>query len=193
MIAVITALIVTAAMVGIGGAATWLLAALAVSAVVPASDLATAIVNRVITHQVGAMQLPGLELRDGVPDALRTLIAVPTLLTSPAAIAGQVEQLEVHYLGNPDDNFTPLPCCRIGPNSTTEETPDDGAVAAPLPPPQLRSSTRVIPAMIKTASCCCTAAASGTRAKANGSAGSANAANCWNSIACCAGRPTRRF
>ncbi|HEY4940424.1 MAG TPA: glucoamylase family protein [Rhizomicrobium sp.] len=127
MIAVITALIVTAALMGADGIEGWLLAALAVSAIVPASDLATAIVNRVITHQVGAMQLPGLELRDGVPDSLRTLVAVPTLLTSTKAIAEQIERLEVHYLGNSDDNFT-FALLSDWTDSATEQTPGDDAL-----------------------------------------------------------------
>ncbi|MEI9996699.1 MAG: glucoamylase family protein [Rhizomicrobium sp.] len=107
MLALLTALLVCAGLVAVAsyGIAGLLLAVLAVTAIVPASDLAIAIVNRVITHRVGAMQLPGLELRDGVPAELRTLIAVPTLLTSASAIEGQVEQLEVHYLANLDENF----------------------------------------------------------------------------------------
>ncbi|MEI9885833.1 MAG: glucoamylase family protein [Rhizomicrobium sp.] len=107
MIGIITLLLLAAGLIGVGqyGVAGWVLAALALTAIVPASDLATAIVNRVITHRIGAMQLPGLELRDGIPPELRTLIVVPTLLTSAAEIAGQVAQLEVHYLANPEDNL----------------------------------------------------------------------------------------
>ena len=108
MISVIAALIVGTALVGLAqfGVSGWLLAVLAVCAIVPASDLAIAIVNRVITHQVGAMQLPGLGLIEGIPDGLRTIVTVPTLLTAPDSIAAQVERLEVHYLGNADDNLT---------------------------------------------------------------------------------------
>ena len=107
MIALITALIVLAGLIpvihyGVGG---WVLVALALVGIVPASDLATAIVNRVVTHQVGAMLLPGLELLDGVPDDMRTIIVVPTLLMSVRSIEDQIEQLEVHYLSNSDDNF----------------------------------------------------------------------------------------
>ena len=43
----------------------------------------------------------GLDLREGVPAHLRTLVAVPTLLTTRAAIEEQIERLEVHYLANP--------------------------------------------------------------------------------------------
>ena len=82
------------------------LAALALVGSLPASELAISMTNRVITQRVGAMQLPGLELGAGVPDALRTIIVVPTLLTSEETIDEHVERLEVHYLANSDDNFT---------------------------------------------------------------------------------------
>ena len=106
-IGVLTALIVALAMWALTstGAPDWLIAVLGFVAIVPVSDLAMSIVNRIITEQVGAMQLPGMELSGGVPDNLRTMIVIPTLLTSSAEIAQHIERLEVHYLANPDDNF----------------------------------------------------------------------------------------
>lgn len=107
----------------------WIIAALAVTALVPASDLAIAIVNRIVTHQVGAMQLPGLDLRDGVPDDMKTLIAVPTLLTSQSGIAEQVDRLEVHYLSNPDPNFT-FALLSDWKDAAAEHAADDDALLA---------------------------------------------------------------
>src|SRR4029077_2321601 len=80
-------------------------AVLALCAVIPASDLAVALVNRAIMALLGPMSLPRLELRDGVPPDLRTLVVVPTLLTSAAEIDEQVNRLEVHYLANPDGHL----------------------------------------------------------------------------------------
>ena len=71
----------------------------------PAIDAALMLVNRGITEGFGATLLPGLELRDGVPPDLRTLVAVPTLLTSRAGVDEQIERLEVHYLANPDGDL----------------------------------------------------------------------------------------
>ena len=71
------------------------------SVCLPAIDAALLLVNRAITGGFGATLLPGLELRDGVPPELRTLVAVPTLLTTRAAVEEQIERLEVHYLANP--------------------------------------------------------------------------------------------
>ena len=74
-------------------------------ALVPASDLAIALVNREVTELLGPRALPRLALRDGVPSDLRTLVVVPTLLIDPAQIAEQIERLEVHYLANSDGDL----------------------------------------------------------------------------------------
>ena len=58
---------------------------------VPAIDAALALVNRAVTRGIGATMLPGLALDDGVPATLRTMVVVPTLLTTPAAIGALLE------------------------------------------------------------------------------------------------------
>lgn len=73
---------------------------LALAGWLPALDVAVAIVNRGVMRDVGARVLPGLALRDGVPAALRTVVAVPTLLTTAAAVNEQIERLEIHYLAS---------------------------------------------------------------------------------------------
>jgi cyclic beta-1,2-glucan synthetase len=75
----------------------WLIA-LALLAFIPATDVATALVNRLTAASFGATALPALALRDGVPAHLRTLVAVPTLLSSRADLLEQIERLEVHHL-----------------------------------------------------------------------------------------------
>jgi len=83
----------------------WRLALLALLGTIPSIDLATAIVNRDAANQFGATTLPGLDLREGVPREFRTMVVVPTLLTTPAAIAEQVARLEVHHLASPDGDL----------------------------------------------------------------------------------------
>ena len=108
MIAVATAIVLAVSLLAVAGvgASEKMLIALAFVGFVPASDIGVAIVNRIITEQVGAMRLPAMDLRDGVPDDLRSIIVVPTLLTDVADIREQIERLEVHHLSNPDANFT---------------------------------------------------------------------------------------
>jgi cyclic beta-1,2-glucan synthetase len=78
---------------------------LAVLALIPAADAAVALVNRAVSIFIGPTALPGLELLGGVPAALRTMVVVPTLLTTPAEIEEQVERLEVHYLASQDGDL----------------------------------------------------------------------------------------
>jgi cyclic beta-1,2-glucan synthetase len=68
----------------------------------PALELAVALVNRGVVQGRGPRALPGLALRAGVPDTLRTLVAVPILLTSREAVEMQIEGLEVRHLASPD-------------------------------------------------------------------------------------------
>jgi cyclic beta-1,2-glucan synthetase len=72
---------------------------------IPAIDAGIALVNRAVTLFVRATPLPGMELRDGVPETLRTLVAVPTLLTTREDIAEQVERLEIHHLASPEGDL----------------------------------------------------------------------------------------
>ncbi|MGA7919217.1 MAG: glucoamylase family protein [Candidatus Acidiferrales bacterium] len=72
---------------------------------IPSSDLAIALINRTVTDVLGPRTLPRLELRHGVPEELRTIIVVPTLLTSVNAIKELVERLEIHYLANPEGDL----------------------------------------------------------------------------------------
>jgi len=80
------------------GALGWLV--LALFAFIPATEVATALVNRLSAACLGANALPALALKDGIPAAHRTLVAVPTLLTSEADLLEQVERLEVHHLSS---------------------------------------------------------------------------------------------
>ncbi len=87
---------------GFGNA--WLLLLAALGAI-PVIDVAVALVNRAVTRGLAATLLPGLALRNGLPEECRTLIAVPILLGTRAAIEEQIERLEIHYLSSPDDQL----------------------------------------------------------------------------------------
>src|SRR5450756_2305122 len=101
-LALVTALILAVPLLlsGDGRAAGAGILVIAILALAPASDLAIALVNQEVTSALGPRALPRLDLDDGVPSRLRTLVVVPMLLTSEADVEAQVGGLEVHYLGN---------------------------------------------------------------------------------------------
>ena len=90
---------------GAAGVGTWAMLVLALLALVPASDLAIALLNRSVAAFVTPTVLPRLALSDGVPAHLRTMVVVPMLLTDGAEVEQQIERLEVHYLANPDGDL----------------------------------------------------------------------------------------
>ncbi|HEU5180313.1 MAG TPA: glucoamylase family protein [Candidatus Polarisedimenticolia bacterium] len=106
-IAVLTALLLSALLhlTWSAGAAPWILALLGILGLVPASDIAVSLVHRLVPILLPPRLLPKLDLTQGVPPALRTLIVVPTMLTRLEDVDGQIEQMEVHYLANPEKEF----------------------------------------------------------------------------------------
>jgi cyclic beta-1,2-glucan synthetase len=106
-IAVVTLILLAAALLALAamGLGAWPLAALAVLGAIPAVDAAVALVNRAVSFGFHADLLPAMELADGVPSHLRTLVAVPTLLTTPDAIEEQIERLEIHHLACPEGDL----------------------------------------------------------------------------------------
>jgi cyclic beta-1,2-glucan synthetase len=71
----------------------------------PAWEAAITIVNRLTLTIFAPSILPGMALRDGIPDDLRTMVVMPVLLGTKQDIAALIEHLEVHYLSNADNNL----------------------------------------------------------------------------------------
>ncbi len=86
------------AWLGVGGRS---LGVMAFVGLLPAIDAALMLVNRAVTGGFGATLLPGMALRHGVPLQSRTMVAIPILLSTRAAIDEQIGRLEVHHLSNP--------------------------------------------------------------------------------------------
>ena len=102
----------------------WTRFILAILAAIPAMDAAVSLVNRAVTICIGPATLPGLELHEGVPAGLRTMVVMPTLLTTRAEIEEQVERLEVHYLASQDGDFR-FALLSDWTDSATESAPGD--------------------------------------------------------------------
>ncbi len=84
------------------GSSLWLRAAAVPFLLIPASELAIAFVQRRAAHWVPPRRLPRLEFAAGIPENARTMVVVPTLLTSVPDVAKLIEHVEVLALGNLD-------------------------------------------------------------------------------------------
>jgi len=111
---------------GAGGAA---LVILAVTGLLTATEAGTALVNLAVTRSVRPKLLPGLDLSSGIPPHLRTLIAVPVLLSDRDDLKAQIEQLEVHHLSSAGGALH-YALLSDGPDAASETTPQDAALIA---------------------------------------------------------------
>ena len=80
----------------------WTMILLALLAVLATSQLAVSLVNWLASLLVAPHPLPKMDFSEGIPPASRTLVVVPTMLTSPANVESLVEALEVRFLANRD-------------------------------------------------------------------------------------------
>ena len=74
----------------------------ALLALLPAGDFAIACIQYAAVRLTGPKRLPRLNFLSGVPDSARTMVIVPTMLTSAAGVEALLEHVEVLALGNLD-------------------------------------------------------------------------------------------
>jgi len=101
-------------------------------AALPASEVAVALVQVVVTAVLRPKLLPRLDLDDGVPEELRTLVVVPCLLDSRATITTLLEELEVRSLANGDENLHFALLTDFTDADTAEREQDDELLEATL-------------------------------------------------------------
>jgi cyclic beta-1,2-glucan synthetase len=132
-IAVLTALLLSLPLylTWSAGAGTGSLVLLGILGLVPASDVAVSLVNRLVPMLVPPRLLPKLELAQGVPPELRTMVVVPTLVTNRADIEEQLERLEVHFLANPEGHLH-FALLTDWSDAPSEQMPIDNALVAAL-------------------------------------------------------------
>lgn len=70
-------------------------------ALFPTMDTAFALFNTLCAWTIEPSRLIGYEYKEGIPEEAKTLVVVPTMITSRDTIDEQVRNLEVHYLSNP--------------------------------------------------------------------------------------------
>lgn len=109
------------------GASRWMIALVALVTVLPVSELALSFLNTILTTLIPPRALPKLALRNGVPDELRTVVAVPTILSSAARVKELVDALEVRSLANHDENVRFALLADL-PDAAAERTPADQEV-----------------------------------------------------------------
>ncbi|MDL5031249.1 glucoamylase family protein [Pelomonas sp. APW6] len=105
----------------------WLL--LAALALLPASEITSAVVHRLLSESIVPQRLPRLAFETGIPSTCRVLVVMPVLLDRLDILDALVRQLECHHLANRED------CAQFGlladfTDAATAETPADAGLLA---------------------------------------------------------------
>ncbi|EKD84083.1 MAG: hypothetical protein ACD_39C00256G0001, partial [uncultured bacterium] len=87
------------------GISDFLIGLLGITLVLCASHTAVSLINWLVTALVPPRALPRMDFSKGIPAAFRTLVVVPTLLSSVDNVEHLIEALEVRFLANRDENL----------------------------------------------------------------------------------------
>jgi cyclic beta-1,2-glucan synthetase len=71
---------------------------------VPSLTVSVNLTNWLVTHWLPPRFVPKLDFQEGVPAAYRTMVVIPTLLSSTSDLESLLQQLELHFLSNQDDH-----------------------------------------------------------------------------------------
>jgi cyclic beta-1,2-glucan synthetase len=104
---------------------------LVILALIPASDSALNILNLLTTFILKPKLLPKIDLKDGVPNNAKTFVIVPMIFSNESEVYKALEDLEIRYLGNRDQNiyFALLSDLK---DSNNKEHPDDHKITNAL-------------------------------------------------------------
>ncbi|HWO14275.1 MAG TPA: glucoamylase family protein, partial [Polyangiaceae bacterium] len=91
---------------GAAGIAWPMLLALLAALLLPASEIALALLSALTAASCPPRRLPKLDFAAGIPDDQRTLIAVPALIDGPETVDRLLESLRVCSLAHPDTNLS---------------------------------------------------------------------------------------
>ncbi len=83
----------------------WQLGAFTVLSFIAVSQFGVSVVNWLVSILARPRMLSRMDFSKGIPEGCRTLVAVPTMLTSTSEINHLVEGLEVRFLANRDANL----------------------------------------------------------------------------------------
>ena len=87
------------------GMHSWMLGFFLLLSVLASSHLAVALANWLVTLLATPRPLPRMDFSQGIPEELRTLVVVPTMLTSEDSLGALIEALEVRFLANQDQHL----------------------------------------------------------------------------------------
>ena len=83
----------------------WMVIAVAVLAVVSVSQLSLSVINWVAALLARPCLLPKMDFSKGIPSAYKTMVVIPTMISSKEDVEELIEDIEVRFLANKIENL----------------------------------------------------------------------------------------
>jgi hypothetical protein len=83
----------------------WKYVIIAIALIIPCSEIIISIFNWSINRLIDPRFIPKIEFKDGVPDEFSTIVVIPTLVSNEERVKDLVNDLEVYYLANKENNL----------------------------------------------------------------------------------------
>lgn len=106
------------------GVSGWPLYVIGLLSFMGGSHLTFSLVNWLATLLVSPRPLPRLDFSKGIPDELRSMVVIPTMLLNKQSAENLITDLEVRFLANRDKNLHFALLTDFG-DAATENTPED--------------------------------------------------------------------
>lgn len=78
---------------------------LGIAGLIPAGEIATALINSFLSRIIVPARFPKMELKEGIPEEMATMVIVPTLVPNVKRTIDLINNLEVFYLANKGQNI----------------------------------------------------------------------------------------
>lgn len=105
----------------------WLFVVIAIVLMISLSQFAVALVNWFATLLIQSKALPKMDFSRGIASNARTIVVVPTMLSSLSTVESLMEALEVRFLANRDPNLY-FALLTDFPDAATETLPQDAQI-----------------------------------------------------------------
>lgn len=83
----------------------WKYVIIAIALIIPCSEIIISILNWSINRLIDPRFIPKIEFKDGVPEEFSTIVVIPTLISNEKRVKDLVNDLEVYYLANKENNL----------------------------------------------------------------------------------------
>lgn len=93
----------------------------------PAMAVAINLIHGMITRIIPPRTLPRMDFSEEIPAEYRTIVVIPTLITGLREVDSLLQQLELHFLRNPDPNLAFALLSDFA-DAPTQQTPDDAPI-----------------------------------------------------------------